>query len=559
MKSLRLKILSGFAVVLVIMLIMGASLFVMVNSFHSKVEEIIERDLELLMMEQKLSYNMSQRVSSARGYVLNGDPVERALFDQYSQESLELQERLMSSSNSEQLKILNDLSIDWRQTVEKKVFEAYDRGNTELALLTLQQEITPVSRAIMDGFYKLASESEMKIQESGQMVLKSGDLLKILSIILPILSIIISIVISFILAKMISDPILRVVKKVEMIASGDLSGEAMRTKSKDEIGRLTDSVNQMTTNLRELINQVSETSEQVAASSDQLSASAEETSQATQQVAIAIQEVSSGTELTMRGTQESSKSMEEMALGIENIAENSSQVHFTSLETSNRAKKGNESIQTAVHKMTSINSLVNDSSEVIKLLGQRSQEIGEIVQVITDISEQTNLLALNAAIEAARAGEHGRGFAVVADEVKKLAEQSKQSAIQITELIIGIQQDTQKAVESMNGVAQEMHRGSNIVKDSGQIFSSIVTEVESVTEQIQEISAVAQQMSAGAQQVASTIEEASRVSKETSANSETVAASTEETMASMEEITSSAEVLCTMAQELHDTIKRFKV
>ena len=195
----------------------------------------------------------------------------------------------------------------------------------------------------------------------------------------------------------------------------------------------------------------------------------------------------------------------------------------------------------------------------IKKLGNLSQEIGNIIGVITGIADQTNLLALNAAIEAARAGEHGQGFAVVADEVRKLAEQSKESADQIAGLINQMQEDTTEAVNVMEVGTKEVAAGKVIVDETGKRFEKILLSIEQVTAQIQEVSAISEEMSASAEEVNASIEEMANIAQYSASNTQNVASASEEQLASMEEITASATTLSKMAEDLQAIVKKFKL
>ncbi|MGM9945916.1 MAG: methyl-accepting chemotaxis protein, partial [Lysinibacillus sp.] len=228
-------------------------------------------------------------------------------------------------------------------------------------------------------------------------------------------------------------------------------------------------------------------------------------------------------------------------------------------ETTKEAEEGNATIQQVVMQMNKINDSTNDSSTVIRNLEVRSTEIAKIIEVITNISDQTNLLALNAAIEAARAGEHGKGFAVVADEVRKLAEQSKGSADQIANLVREIQVDTEQAVKVMQNGMDDVAVGMTVVQQAGVGFKRIQQSIEQMTSQVQEISAVAQQMSASVEQVNSAMEQVAVKAKQSSKNAEDVAATSEEQLASMEEIASSSTALSKRAEELLAQIRQFKV
>jgi methyl-accepting chemotaxis protein len=272
-----------------------------------------------------------------------------------------------------------------------------------------------------------------------------------------------------------------------------------------------------------------------------------------------MQQVATGVDQQVKSVEETSKTISEMSIGIQQIATNAQDVSQTALEASEGAKAGGQVITNAIQQMNFINENVTGLESVITGLGESSEEIGKIIDVITGISDQTNLLALNAAIEAARAGEHGKGFAVVADEVKKLAEQSSNSAKQISQLVLKIQNETKTAVQTMESTSKEVNEGIGVVNTAGQAFSLIETSIEAVNVQIQDVSSAVQQMAAGSEQMVSSMSLIIKVAEESASGTQEVSAATEEQLASMEEITASAQTLSNMAEELQLLISRFKV
>ncbi|MEN6412323.1 MAG: methyl-accepting chemotaxis protein [Veillonellales bacterium] len=363
----------------------------------------------------------------------------------------------------------------------------------------------------------------------------------------------------FFITKMIAGPLHTMVLVCKELAAGDFRDKPRKLLRKDEVGQLADSLVDMRGSLRIMMKQVNESSEQVAASSEELNASADQSAQAANQVAASITDVAKGMEDQLAATNDTSAVVEQMSASIQQIAANANEVAGQSAQAADKANEGNKSVDKAVNQMAQIDHTVTASSQLVDKLGERSKEIGQIVGTISGIAGQTNLLALNAAIEAARAGEHGRGFAVVAEEVRKLAEQSQESAKQIADLIGEIQGDTDQAVAAMNDGTREVKLGAEVVNSAGKAFQEIADLVTHVSGQIKEISAAIEQMATGSQQIVGSVERIDELSKKASGETQTVSAATEEQSASMEEIASSSQALAHLAMELRETVSKFQI
>ena len=357
----------------------------------------------------------------------------------------------------------------------------------------------------------------------------------------------------------------RIRKRLEAVAASlKLAGEGDFTHpvtdhSGDELTTLANSFNDMTGNLRMLFNEVIDTSQQVAASSEELSASAEQSSLATETIAMSIQDVAQGAEQSAHRLNDSTAALDEVVTGVRSISDNATTVFDVSNQTIRKASEGDRLVDETVVQIQEIDRSVHESGKVIQLLDGRSKEIEEISQFISSIASQTNLLALNAAIEAARAGEHGRGFAVVADEVRKLAEQSQQSSAQISGLIHEIQNDMERSNQSIEQVGTEVQAGLEVVRRTQTNFKEILELMNTLTTRVDRMSSATQDVSSRVQNASSNLSGILHIADETSDHSQNVAAAAQQQLASMEEVSSSSTALSHLAENLHRVVGTFKI
>lgn len=354
-------------------------------------------------------------------------------------------------------------------------------------------------------------------------------------------------------------PIQALTTNSKRVAEGDLEVELLETKSNDEMGLLITNYNLMIDNLKHIITSVKKVSEHVAGSSHILSSNMNEVMNSNHHIVATMQEIASGAEAQVERADQSSRIFEEMGIAIQRMAESASAISQSSTTTTHDAEKGNQSTQRAVKQMNQISQIVNQSASLVKVLGQRSEEIGNIVGIIAGIASQTNLLALNAAIEAARAGEYGRGFAVVADEVRKLAEQSEDSTRQISNIITQIQNDTMDSVKMMDHAVKEVGDGMEIVHEAEMAFGQISQSIRHIAEQIQEVSATFEEMSAATEDVTNSVQQMDTISKNSRDNTKAVAEASISQMDTIEEISSQAQSLKELSEELQMIIKNFRI
>lgn len=521
-------------------------------------------DAELLTHLREIQFVLTGRNNDERGYLLSQDNTFAEEMRERAQklDALFAQAKEMAGSSEELRRLLDRMEALFRtyQRESDKVMEAIRSGQREEAVRLHFGEERQARKELDRVVEELVTLVQQEKEQDEVLLARQARTAESVRLFVAMTAVLLAVLIGGYLVRSIVIPLNRVNAQLRAIAEGegDLTRE-LTVASRDEIGMLGQSFNRMLRNLREIILQVRSHAEQVAASAEELNASSEQTSQAAKQIAETVQGVVLGTDKQVQGVEEGSREVQEMAAGIRQISSRAERVTAAAVDTSELATNGNRTIQEAVARMNGMSETIDHLSRLVRGLGESSRQIGQIVDAITDIAGQTNLLALNAAIEAARAGEHGRGFAVVADEVRKLAEQASASAGQITQLVGTIQSEIEEAVASMQRGTEEVAAGMAGVSEAGEAFARIRAAVLDVTGQIQEVSAASRSLTASTEKVAQAMREIAGVTETTAARTLDVSAATEEQLASMEEIHASAASLAGLAEELEKLMGRFKV
>lgn len=339
---------------------------------------------------------------------------------------------------------------------------------------------------------------------------------------------------------------------------GDLTVQAT-APHEDEIGVLVTECNGLITSLAEIAGQVRVSSESVTNAATQLSASSEEINASSMEISSSVQQIAHGAELQSRKVEETSALMQSISSSIVEVAHRAVEASGTSDEAAKAAVLGEQSTREAIEKIAEVSAAIETLAVSVENLGRRSAEIGSIVDVITSIADQTNLLSLNAAIEAARAGESGRGFSVVAEEVRKLAEGSGKAAEQIGELIKDVQQETAKALKYMEIGTSEVHIGASVVERSGNSLRQITEAVTRTAALAQDIASATTEQVRRTSEVDRAMHEIAAVVEQNAASAQETAAAAEQQTACMEEISSSAQDLADMARRLEDSALQFRL
>jgi len=352
----------------------------------------------------------------------------------------------------------------------------------------------------------------------------------------------------------------KVTAEVSEIArgKGDLTAR-VSVPTKDVMGDLADSINDMVSSLRDSMIEIRTIALQLTGSADSLAGSIEGMSSSIEEVTAAAEQISTGSEDQAHKVEDTSRAMGEVSRAIEGIADKGQVSARHSELTAGLAERGGEASVEAARVMNEIYVSVKHSEVLMEGLGERFTQIGIIIDVITDIADQTNLLALNAAIEAARAGEHGKGFAVVAGEVRKLAENSKRSAEQISHLIREIMSETSRVSVSMAQSTGCVDTGQEVAQKTGEALEGITNSSQTAAQAASEISMAIQGIAANTDRVFGAINDIAAIAQETAASTEEVAATINEQRVSTEDVAEQSLELARLAAKLHELTDGFKV
>ena len=360
-----------------------------------------------------------------------------------------------------------------------------------------------------------------------------------------------------VIIRSITKPLKQITEAATVMSSGDLRSQLAINK-KDEIGVLSQSFNKMGELLSSIIRHIHDQSSVISASSEELSATLAESRKASENIALAMNDVQDGFEQQSKKLSKSFKSLRKVSENIHSISDNTIQVTTNAQNAVNAADVGHGIVISTQQQMATIEGTFNRLSSDIGTVNTYANEIYEIVNVITSIADQTNLLALNASIEAARAGEHGKGFAVVAEEVRKLAEQTNNSSIQVKDIITAIQRESSKSVESMHDSLDEVSKGLDMFAQTETNFLQVKTFIEQLTDQLVEIQERAHLIAKDGDFVVGDIQVVEEISAKSKQLLQTVSNSTEAQLCSIEEISATAESLEAIVDDLLTEVSVFK-
>ena len=557
-KTLKARILSAFLLLIVLVVCFNTYTYISNSKMEKQAEDLVKEDLIVLMASKNLALSVNVRLSAALSYVVSGNEKYIETFNEHrkiAEESNSIMEKYDKNPEREELV---EMAREWSNRVNTEVFDVYKKGDKELAIKNLTATNDLVTE-VRDGYEKLANTRSAEITKVGENVVSTSLNNKTIGLIVSVVLTIAGILIAIITASKISKPITIVSKRMSELANGNLQHELLPITNQDEIGQLMLSANEMNEKLKQTISSIHTVSETVAASSEELAQSSNEVQTGTEQITVTMQELASGTETQASTAGDLAETMASFQHSIHETTQEGIELKEHSDHVQNLTTTGKDLMVQSTQQMAAINEIVLDSVKKVEGLNVQSAEISKLVSVIDDISNQTNLLALNAAIEAARAGEHGKGFAVVADEVRKLAEQVQFSVTDISTIVNRIQGETGNVTTALQSGYEEVKRGTAQLDQTNETFEQISVAVEDMILNINTISGNLNKVAHSSKSINAAIDEMASISQESAAGVEQTTATVEETAATMEEISKSANQLAGMAEELNSQLQQFKI
>lgn len=602
--ALRWKLLTSFGVVCLLLALVGAVGISTARGVVSDLGEITDGNVPSLQNVFSAQAAVTRAQRDLRMVVLTSSPQDRAAYIAQVQAEIakteqnfaEYLKQPMGSYEKELVAGYEKAYQSWKVLAEKSLTAASKNTAEDIAVATdiLLEQITQPAAETNKAIDALVSLQEKEVAEAKLEAAATFDnSLKILIGVIAV-GLAFSFGIAFFLARSITNSVkavqtvlgsltdndaARLTDGLSAMAKNDLTYEARSTTEPitryagDEVGQLAAKTNTLLTavgasivsfeqaraNLGAVVRQIQVTSDDLASSSSQLGTAAGDTSNAVQQVNQAIQNVAAGAQDQARAAQTAGAAAAQVDTNSRQVAAAAGQASEAGDQARAAADAGHQAVVSTTEGMARIQATVSEAVNLVQELGVAGQQIGVVVETIDDIAAQTNLLALNAAIEAARAGEHGRGFAVVADEVRKLAERSSRETKQIADLIQTVRQGTDRAVKAMEHGAAEVAKGTELTAEVAQAIQAIQDAVAEAAGRIRDIASSADAISVSATNAADNVQSIAAVAEENSAAVEEVSASAEEMSAQVEETTAQAQELAAIADRLREMVSQFTI
>lgn len=561
--KVNVKILIMVVIAVVGMAIIGIRGAVSINDGHKQMQQMY--DVEIKSVELLGNAESKMRTIQVRSMQVIADPTRLTELSKAQQKDISemeaiLQEYATLAKMDGSADGLDEMLGYWDSFKKSMpaVMTAVQQGGTQAGIDEYNRKGKDDTVKLRDSLNSMTNITKEKAKAANEAAIESGRSSMMVMLITTIVCVLLLLAFSYKLINSIRDALNIMVHVCDKLSSGNFIVRTEPSQRKDELGDVHRALYDMTLKIGDLLKEVSKTTEQMAAASQQLNSSSMESANAATSVAQSVADAASVVVQQQTAVTNGADSVVSISQSVKSISQETEEISQEADQAAKKAEAGNLVVEKSVNQIHSVEEKVRTTARLVDELGARSQEIGAIVDTISDLAGQTNLLALNAAIEAARAGEQGRGFAVVAEEVRKLAEQSATAAQQIADLIGRIQDDTSKAVASMDSDRQAVVQGAESVEGLRQVFEEINGLVIDVAGKIESMSDSIQHVADQSSEITNHMEQIDTGAAKVADNMQSISAATEEQSASAQEIASASDSLARQAQDVQENLQKFK-
>ena len=561
--KVNVKILIMVVIAVVGMAIIGIRGAVSINEGHEQIQQMY--DVEMKSVELLGNAESKMRTIQVRSMQVIADPTRMTELSKTQQKDISemeaiLQEYATLAKMDGSADGLDEMLGYWDSFKKSMpaVMTAVQQGGTQAGIDEYNRKGKDDTVKLRDSLNSMTNITKEKAKAANEAAIESGRSSMMVMLITTIVCVLLLLAFSYKLINSIRDALNIMVHVCDKLSSGNFIVRTEPSQRKDELGDVHRALYDMTLKIGDLLKEVSKTTEQMAAASQQLNSSSMESANAATSVAQSVADAAAVVVQQQTAVTNGTDSVASISQSVKSISQETEEVSQEADQAAKKAEAGNLVVEKSVNQIHSVEEKVRTTARLVDELGARSQEIGAIVDTISDLAGQTNLLALNAAIEAARAGEQGRGFAVVAEEVRKLAEQSATAAQQIADLIGRIQNDTSKAVASMDSGRQAVVQGAESVEGLRQVFEEINGLVIDVADKIESMSDSIQHVADQSSEITNHMEQIDTGAAKVADNMQSISAATEEQSASAQEIASASDSLARQAQDVQEKLQKFK-
>jgi methyl-accepting chemotaxis protein len=556
------KLTLGFVTVALIAGIVGMVGALNIDRLNREADEVYQTNIKVLGPLHKISADLLKLRINTVYHVLASDKFRYEFAVKSAQSTInhdlaDLKKNYNNKALTEQLTNLSGaFQAYWQE--EANVLKLSNENKIDKATQRMDQKLNSLASlidSIIDSLFTASdTDARTKTEVNHSAATQTIHLLTALAII----AIIASLGLGNMISKGIGNPLRHLTVAAEQLAAGDISLSIATINSQDEIALLNNAFAKMADSLRELAGRVQENSNILYQAGRELKNTANDTGKSAQNIATTINELAQATSDQTQHTNEAVTKIDVLAGLVRKVSVDIENISAESEGIAQSAALGQKATQDVAEEIIKIYEMTQDVTVVIAESEKTSREITSITTVIRNIAEQTTLLALNAAIEAARAGEHGRGFGVVAQETGKLAEQSKQAAQLIGDLIVKINQRSQEVVRSMTSGMNVVTEGKKLVMDATATFEEIFNKLNNVLKRINAIAVAAQEMATSNEDMVKEMNKIAVISEESMANTEEISAAAEEQSAAVEQVNTLAGNLAAISDKLQQAVAQFK-